>query len=115
MSFGFHPEQSRVNSDDLEYFIKKNLQGNLSEMTCINRMVEKKLRENGISTSYALIGKFLMFKEEGVGVVEHADRFYFWLNSIGIPAGIRSGIVHFICEKANSIFPGIYDSECYKM
>ena len=49
----------------------------------IGPATEKKLRENGISTTYGLIGKYLSLKEEGVEPVEHADRFYFWLKSIG--------------------------------
>ena len=42
----------------------------------------KVLKENGVSTTYGLIGKYMMLKEEDVEPVEHADRFYFWLKSI---------------------------------
>lgn len=49
----------------------------------IGPATEKVLRENGISTSFALIGKYLSLKDEGVEPVEHADRFWYWLDSIG--------------------------------
>jgi len=57
----------------------------------------KVFKENGISTTFQLIGKYLMLKEEGVEPVEHADRFYFWLKSISeyyLRNLILVGIVH---------------------
>jgi hypothetical protein len=65
--------------------------------------------ENGISTTYGLIGKYLSLKEEGVGTIEHADRFYYWIVSINVPPRYRAGIVHSIGEKMNLFFPGLYD------
>jgi hypothetical protein len=61
-----------------------------------------------------LIAKYLSFKDEGVGPVEHTDRFYFWLKSIGTPGGFRAGIVHSIAEKMNVTFVGIYDPDAYE-
>eukprot|EP01032_Pedospumella_encystans_P013559 gene13559-15603_t len=114
MSEGFHPEKSRVNSDTLADFIRAPLTGNLSEVPGIGPATEKKLRENGISTTYGLIGKYLSLKEEGVEPVEHADRFYFWLKSIDTPTGFRAGIVHALAEKVNSTFVGLYDADAYQ-
>lgn len=56
-----------------------------------------------------------MFKEEGVGSVEHVDRFYYWLQSVLPPtaAGFRAGIVRSIAEKMNITFPGLYDEDAY--
>jgi hypothetical protein len=42
-----------------------------------------------ITTTHALIGKYLSLKQEGVEPVDHADRFYYWLKFIGTPAGFR--------------------------
>lgn len=74
----------------------------------------KLLKENDITTTYQLIAKYLSCKDEGVGPVEHADRFYYWLQSIGTPGGFRAGIVHSIAEKMNVTFVGIYDPDAYE-
>lgn len=114
MSQPFHPEMSRVNSDTLADFIRAPLQGHLSEVPGIGPGTEKILRQNGINTSFGLIGKFLMLREEGVDSIEHAERFYLWLKSIGTPTGFRGGIVVCICEKVNVMFPGTYDPDLYE-
>mmetsp|Transcript_68529 Transcript_68529/g.142873 ORF Transcript_68529/g.142873 Transcript_68529/m.142873 type:complete len:119 (+) Transcript_68529:73-429(+) len=113
MSEGFHPEKSRVNAGSLADFIRAPLTGSLQEVPGIGEATEKVMRENGISTTYGLIGKFLSLKEEGVEPVEHADRFYFWLKSIGTAGGFRAGVVHAIAEKMNATFVGIYDADAY--
>lgn len=53
-----------------------------------------------------------MLKDEGVGPVEHCDRFWYWLNDTGISA-YRAGIVQCIAEKVDTMFPGIYDASKY--
>lgn len=80
----------------------------------IGEKSEEALRAAGISTTFGLIGKYLMLKEEGVGPVEHADRFYYWLKSIGTSPGHRAGVVHSIAEKMNITFVGIYDVDAYE-
>lgn len=85
-----------------------------SQVPGIGEATEKKLRDNGITTTFQLIAKYLSFKDDGVGPVEHADRFYFWLKSLGTPAGFRAGIVHSIAEKLNVTFVGIYDPDAYE-
>lgn len=60
-----------------------------------------------------MIAKYLSFRDSEVGPVEHADRFYYWLKSIGTPGGFRAGIVHSIAEKMNVTFIGIYDPAAY--
>ena len=58
----------------------------------------KHLADQGISTSFQLIGKFLMLKEEGVECVDHCDRFWLWLKAIGINAH-RGSVVNSIAER----------------
>jgi len=93
--------------------LRAPITGDLLEVPGIGEASAKALRDAGISTTFALIGKYLTLKEEGVGPIEHADRFYFWLKSIGTAAGHRAGVVHCIAEKMNITFVGIYDSESY--
>lgn len=73
----------------------------------------KILNDNGVTTTYQLFGKYLQLKEAGVGPVEHADRFYFWLLSLGTPSGFRAGIVRAVAEKLNVTYIGLYDNSLY--
>ena len=82
-------------------------------MPGIGPATAQKLKDNGISTTFALIGKYLMLKEEGVGAIEHAARFYFWICSLQLHGASRAGIVHSIGEKMAIQFPGIYDADEY--
>ena len=74
----------------------------------------EKLRANNVTTTYQLFGKYLLLKDAGVGPVEHADRFYFWLTSIGTPAGYRAGIVRSVAERLNITYIGLYEPELYE-
>jgi hypothetical protein len=78
----------------------------------IGPAAKAKLAEKGISTTFGLIGQFLLLKEEGVGPIEHCDRFWYWLNAAGINS-YRAGIVQCIAEKVDTMFPGIYDASKY--
>ena len=71
------------------------------------------LNANGVTTTYQLFGKYLLMKEANVGPVEHADRFYYWLVSLGTPAGFRAGIVKAVAEKLNVTYVGLYDNSLY--
>eukprot|EP01038_Epipyxis_sp_PR26KG_P008051 gene8051-10907_t len=113
MSDGYHPEKSRVKPAALSDFLRAPLTGNLQEVPGVGPATVELLAQNGITTTFQLIGQYLSLKEAGVGPVEHADRFWYWLNSIGTPSGFRAGIVHAIAEKMNVTFVGIYDSSAY--
>mmetsp|Transcript_20952 Transcript_20952/g.22760 ORF Transcript_20952/g.22760 Transcript_20952/m.22760 type:complete len:121 (+) Transcript_20952:109-471(+) len=109
----YHPNRSRVGADAMSDFIRKPLSGDLKEVPGIAKATEAILKENGIHTTFQLLGKYLSLKEEGIEAVEHTDRFYFWLKSIKTPGGYRAGIVRSIAEKMNILFPGIYDPDAY--
>jgi hypothetical protein len=59
------------------------------------------------------MGKYLELKEEGVDVIEHADRFWYWLKALGTPGGHIYGIVHSIAERLNVAFPNIYNADAF--
>ena len=61
----------------------------MQEVPGIGDVGEKKLKEAGITTTFSLMGKYLMLKDDGVGTVENADRMYYFLQSIEYPAGFR--------------------------
>ncbi len=110
---GFHPDKSRVGAGALADFIRAPISGKLEEVPGVGPATIKILNENGISTTFQLIGQYLSLKESDVQPIEHADRFYYWLKSLKTPSGFRAGIVHSVAEKMNVTFPGIYDSSAY--
>jgi len=110
---GFDPARSQTNPDKLAEFIQAPITGNLTEVPGVGPATEKAMRANGVDTTYALIGKYLTLKGEGVESVEHCDRFFWWLDEIGASKGHRSAIVQAIAQKQDITFPGIYDGACY--
>ena len=114
MSTGFHPERSRVGDDTMGDWIHKEVTGVLTDVPGIGPASVKALKEQGITTTYQLFGKFLSLKEEQVGSVELADRFWFWLDSAGTASGSRAAVVLAVAEKLNLSFPGLYDGSLYE-
>lgn len=112
---GYHPNRSRVSASALADFIRAPVTGNLREVPGIGEVTAKLLAKDGVDTTHALLGKFLTMKTAGVGTVEHMDRFYLWLLSLGTPAGYRAGICRAIAEKTNTWVPSIYDEGEYCM
>lgn len=94
----YHPNKSRVKDWALNDFLRNPISGNLQEVPGIGSLSVKILGNAGISTTFQLIGKYLVLKEDGCGPFEHADRFYFWLKHVGITQHTAS-IVHCIGEK----------------
>lgn len=80
----------------------------------IGPAIEAALNRVGITTTFQLFAKFLMFKEKNIGPIEHLDRFYFWLKEV-VPAGggQRAGTVHAIATKTTLQYPGLYDPTAY--
>lgn len=113
MNGSFHPKKSRVSDSLLVNFLRAPITGNLLEIPGVGEVPERKLKNAGISTTFQLIGKYLMLKEKGVNSIEHANRFYDFLKDIGIPSCYGAGIVHCISEKMNIIFIEIYNPDDY--
>jgi len=105
---GYDPSRSQVKNDALARFIQAPLTGDLSEIPGIGPIAKERLAEQDITTSFALIGKFLSLKGEGVSTREHCDKFFIWLRDTGISSH-RNGIVRCIAEKVDTMFPGIYN------
>ncbi len=114
MSKNYHPERSKVAAGTMGDWIHKEVTGDLNEVPGIGSASVKALKEQGITTTYQLFGKFLSLKEEGVGSIELADRFWFWLDSAGTAAGFRAAVVLAVAEKLNMSFTGLYDGSLYE-
>jgi len=115
-----HP-QTKVNEDKLADWLRSPITGNLQEVPGIGEKTEQLLAagegDERVTNTYQLVGKFLQLKgpsteARGVGVVEHCDKFYFWLQEKGINAG-RNNIILALAEKCEVFMPGIYDQELY--
>ena len=86
----------------------------MTEVPHIGPAGAEKLRAAGVTTTFALFGKFLSLKDDGVGSVELCDRFFYWLESINLPPGSRSSVVEAVASKLDLSFPGIYEADRYK-
>ena len=105
---------TKLDGDGVAKWLRSPISGDLLELPQCGPACAGHFRDNGISTTYGLFGKFLSLKEEGVGSVELCDRFYYWLGSIGIPPGSKGTITHAVAVKLEIHFPGIYDADAYR-
>jgi len=110
---GYDPNRSQVGEDKLRDFIQRPITGDLSEVPGVGPKAIERLRENDITTTYQLIGKYLSLKAENVQPAEHCDRFWYFLQGIHIDSH-RAGIVQCIALKVDAMFPGIYDPALYE-
>ena len=60
----YKPTASRTSDDTLATFITAELEGTLKQVPGVGDVNERILRDNGITTSHQLLGKFLTFKGE---------------------------------------------------
>lgn len=109
----YHPDRSRVSGHALADFIRAPVTGVLTEVPGVGPTTAGKLAAHGVDTTFALIGKYLTFRTEGVGCVEHMDRFYAWLTFVDTAPGFRAGTCLAIAEKVDTLLPGTYDAEAF--
>lgn len=109
----FDPRRSNFNPDSLAEFIRSPLVKDITSVPGIGEKNKRILKKDGILTTHQLIGKFLSLVEEDTDSIEGADKFYFWLQIIGVTS-YRGSIVSAIAEKVNVFMPGIYDANAYE-
>jgi hypothetical protein len=66
-----------------------------------------------ITSTFELIGQFLMFKSFNVDQVTQCNLFLDWLKNRGVHHR-KNDIVEAVAMKCNILFPGIYDESIYK-
>ena len=108
-SEGYDPKRSTINDDKLAEFIRAPITGDLKEIPGLGPKGIEKLADGDepITTTYQLIGKYLMLKDDTTDSVEHCDKFWYWLKAKGIDSH-RSGLVNALAEKVNIFLPGTY-------
>lgn len=114
MPEGYHPDRSQVGGNTLMDYLRAGITEDILEVPGIGPASKIALESAGICTTYQLIGKYLSLKGPGVTPIEHADRFWYFLKSIGTANGSRGGVVRCIAEKVNILFPNTYCSEAYE-
>lgn len=113
---GFDPNKSKVKQDTMQSFLDNPIKPELTCIPGIGPAAVEKLHEEGITTTYQLMAKYLSIKGyidgELMDIKTHNDAFWFFLKEIGISAH-RSAIVKAVAEKATLAFPDLYDPAVY--
>jgi hypothetical protein len=73
------------------------------------RYEDGKVIENGVGTTFQLIGKYLSLRGKGVTQQMHNDAFMEWLRLKGIHTQ-REGITYAIAEYVSAHLPSPYDA-----
>ena len=108
----YDPRRSNFNPDALAAFIRAPVVKDLMSVPGIGPKNKETFQKNEIFTTHQLMGKFLSLSEEETDCVELCDKFYFWMQLIGVHSH-RGAIVSALGEKLAIIVPDIYDSEIY--
>lgn len=108
----YDPRNSTAGDDTIEEFIRAPLSRDLETIPGVAEGNAKIFREDGIETPQQLVAVYLALSGGTDNSVDLSDRFYYWLQSIGINSS-RSTIVEVIARKSNSWIPGIYDGDAY--
>jgi Holliday junction resolvasome RuvABC DNA-binding subunit len=100
--------RAQLDADKLLTFIRGQIDDDLTSVPGVGPKGAEKLRENGIKTTTALVGRFLVCKTAAaMSAQDLADAFYEYLREIGIDSH-RASVVRCIGGKANAMIPGIF-------
>ena len=108
----FTPSKSTVKDDTLVAFLYSDITSDLECVPGIGPKCKEELQSHGIENTYQLIAKFLAFKTEDLGVVEHCNTFFAWLGEIGIKTN-RHNITKSLAEKIAISYPQLYAETCF--
>ncbi len=99
-------------------WIQNPMTEDLTSMPRVGPVTSQVLANAGVSTTFALLGKFLTFRDVGITPADHAERFWIWLTDVfknnHIVRRDRAIICRAICQRAELLIPGIYDESLYE-
>lgn len=112
---GYHPYLSIVTKEELQKWLTAPLIEDITQIPgvdqkCAHALSVSTAAGDGITTSFQLLGVFLLCKGLGVKAAENCSRFHAWLLAKGITNN-ASTIVKAVAEKCNKMFPGIYSGK----
>merc|ERR1712070_223190 len=88
----FTPEKSRISEERLDRWRNEEISGDLEQIPGIGPSTVSALQEQGIITSFQLIGHFLRLIDAD-GVLPACDKFKQFLGDCGTPKSYRDTIV----------------------
>ncbi len=113
----FTPSMSAATSEQMRKFLMAPISDDLTAVPGIGGVSAEALREAGISTTFALLGKFLTFKAPNMGTVQHVEIFWLWLNDVlqdtKVSVRHKAAAVRAIALKAETMLPGLYNEDIY--
>ena len=109
---GFDVNRSQVSATALADFLAEETREDITSVPGIGLVAAAMLAtdldtEPGVTTTYQLIGMFLLMRKPGMTSQEHCDAFWNWLRLKGVSSH-RAGIVHCVAEKVSVWMPGVY-------
>lgn len=108
-SEGYDANKSQIGNDRLANWLQEDINPDLTSIPGIGPATAKKISEgdDGVTTTYQLMGRFLTLKTEKASSQEHCDALWYWLQGKGVNQ-YRSGIVQCIVEKMEIMLPNLY-------
>tara|TARA_B100000787_G_scaffold52395_1_gene37849 strand:+ start:11720 stop:12100 length:381 start_codon:yes stop_codon:yes gene_type:complete len=103
----FTPSKSTVKDETLVEFLYADVKSDLECVPGIGPANKKALQKHGVQNTYQLVSKFLALKTEDLGVVEHCNAFFHFLQDCEIKNN-RHSITKSIAEKVAISFPKLY-------
>ena len=109
----FNPSNTTTTGATRATWLRASITGDITEVPGIGPASAEKLSRAGVTSTHGLVGKFLAMTDAGVSPVEHCERFYLYLQSVGVNAK-RADVVQSIAEKVDAWMPGTYDEKAYE-
>merc|ERR1711904_232381 len=100
---GFNPEKSHISEQRLDEWRDATIDGCMSQVPGIGPATVQALEQEGVTSSYHLMGKFLSLVQED-GIMPACDRFKDFLEDCETPASHRDTVVLALGEKMSSGF-----------
>ena len=108
MAAKFDPLKSKISNTSLAKFLSEPISHDLKSVPGIGPRTISKLKEKGIDSTFALLGKFLQSKGT---TQEKCDAFWDFLDSCSTPGGAhRSGCTQALLELLTCRFPEFIDA-----
>lgn len=113
----FTPSMSTATTEQMRKFLMAPITDELLTVPGIGERSAEALVAAGITTTFALLGKFLTFKGPDMGPVQHVEVFWLWLNDVlsevRIGRNHKAAAVRAIALKAETMLPGLYNEDVY--
>lgn len=102
---GFDPNKSKISTDKLGHFLRNPMGKDVLEIPGMDRMIAQSMADEGITTTFQVMGKFLSFAGPNTTAVEVCDLFWAWLGTHRARSATQSGITECFAERVNMILP----------